>query len=79
LSLIGANLNGEACVCDLTAPIGLSQPTVSHHLKVLTEAGLLGREQRGRWVFYWLQPEPIELLRSALAEPIEPSRGRKAG
>lgn len=79
LSLIGANPNGEACVCDLTAPIGLSQPTVSHHLKVLTEAGLLGREQRGRWVFYWLQPEPIELLRSALAEPIEPSRRRKAG
>jgi ArsR family transcriptional regulator, arsenate/arsenite/antimonite-responsive transcriptional repressor len=79
LSLIGAHPDGEACVCDLTAPIGLSQPTVSHHLKVLTEAGLVGREQRGRWVFYWLLPEPIELLRSALAEPVEASRGRKAG
>jgi ArsR family transcriptional regulator len=67
LSLIGANPAGEACVCDLTGPIGLSQPTVSHHLKVLTEAGLLGREQRGRWVYYWVQPEPIELLRGALA------------
>jgi ArsR family transcriptional regulator len=43
---------------------------VSHHLKVLTEAGLLGREQRGRWAFYRLMPEPIELLRSALAEPV---------
>jgi ArsR family transcriptional regulator, arsenate/arsenite/antimonite-responsive transcriptional repressor len=79
LSLIGAHPDGEACVCDLTTPIGLSQPTVSHHLKVLTEAGLVGREQRGRWVFYWLLPEPIELLRSALAEPVEASRGRKAG
>jgi ArsR family transcriptional regulator, arsenate/arsenite/antimonite-responsive transcriptional repressor len=71
LSLIGAHPEGEACVCDLTAPLGLSQPTVSHHLKVLTEAGLVGREQRGRWVYYWLLPEPIELLRSALAEPVE--------
>jgi len=79
LSLIGAHPDGEACVCDLTAPLGLSQPTVSHHLKVLTEAGLVGREQRGRWVFYWLLPEPIELLRAALAEPVEASRGRKVG
>jgi DNA-binding transcriptional ArsR family regulator len=68
---IGANPNGEACVCDLTISLGLSQPTVSHHLKVLTEAGLLGREQRGRWVFYWLLPEPIELLRSVLAGPVQ--------
>ncbi len=79
LSLIGAHPDGEACVCDLTVPLGLSQPTVSHHLKVLTEAGLVGREQRGRWVFYWLLPEPIELLRAALAEPVEASRGRKVG
>jgi ArsR family transcriptional regulator len=79
LSLIGANPTGEACVCDLTTPLGLSQPTVSHHLKVLTEAGLLGREQRGRWVFYWLLPEPIELLRSALAEPVESARKENAG
>ena len=67
LSMIGAHPNGEACVCDLTAPLGLTQPTVSHHLKVLTDAGLLGREQRGKWVFYWVLPEPIELLRGALA------------
>ena len=52
LSLISARPNREACVCHLTAPLGLSQPTVSHHLKVLHEAGLLGREQRGKWVYY---------------------------
>jgi ArsR family transcriptional regulator len=79
LSLIGASPSGEVCVCDLTAPLGLSQPTVSHHLKVLTEAGLLGREQRGRWAFYRLLPEPIELLRSALAGPVEPIVKRSAG
>ena len=52
LSLISGRPNKEACVCDLTAPLGLSQPTVSHHLKVLHEAGLLAREQRGKWVYY---------------------------
>lgn len=69
LSLLGAHPEGEACVCDLTAPLGLAQPTVSHHLRVLSEAGLVGREQRGRWVYYWVRPEPIELLRGALAGP----------
>jgi ArsR family transcriptional regulator len=70
LSIIGAQPDGEACVCNLTEPLGLSQPTVSHHLKVLAEAGLVGREQRGRWVYYWVCPEPLELLRSALAAPV---------
>jgi ArsR family transcriptional regulator len=69
LSLIGAHPDGEVCVCDLTGPLGLSQPTVSHHLKVLTDAGLVGREQRGRWVFHWVLPEPLQLLRSALLPP----------
>ena len=77
LSLIGSHPDGEACVCNLTGPIGLSQPTVSHHLKVLTQAGLLGREKRGKWVFYWVLPEPIELLRGALAQPIEASKSRR--
>jgi ArsR family transcriptional regulator len=67
LSLVGAS--GEVCVCDLTEVLGLSQPTVSHHLKVLTDAGLLEREQRGRWAYFRLRPEPIELLRGALAQP----------
>jgi ArsR family transcriptional regulator len=70
LSIIGAHPNGEACVCELTGPLGLSQPTVSHHLKVLADAGLVGREQRGRWVYFWVLPEPLELLRGALAAPV---------
>lgn len=58
---------GEGCVCDLTEPLGLSQPTVSHHLKVLTDAGLLTREQRGRWAYFRVQTEGLELLRNALS------------
>lgn len=66
LSLIAAQPNDQACVCDLTEPLGLSQPTVSHHLKVLHEAGLLEREQRGRWAFYRLRSEALGRLREAL-------------
>lgn len=70
VSLIGAQPDGEACVCDLTVPLGLSQPTVSHHMKVLQDAGLLEREQRGRWAFYRLRPEGLRLLSRALADPL---------
>jgi ArsR family transcriptional regulator, arsenate/arsenite/antimonite-responsive transcriptional repressor len=70
LSLIGAEPDGEACVCDLTEPLGLSQPTVSHHLKVLHRAGLLEREQRGRWAFYRLVPDRLAALQRVL--PREP-------
>ena len=52
LSLIAAHADGEACVCDLIDPVGLTQPTVSHHLKQLVEAGLITREQRGKWAYY---------------------------
>lgn len=52
LSLISASANAEMCVCDLMEPVGLSQPTVSHHMKQLVEAGLVTREQRGRWAYY---------------------------
>jgi ArsR family transcriptional regulator, arsenate/arsenite/antimonite-responsive transcriptional repressor len=70
LSLVASRPEAEACVCELTEPLGLSQPTVSHHLRVLHEAGLLDREQRGRWAFYRLNPEPLRVLREALgAEP----------
>jgi ArsR family transcriptional regulator len=62
LSLISTTEGGEACVCNLTEPRGLSQPTVSHHLKVLAGAGLLEREQRGRWAHYRQVPERLELL-----------------
>lgn len=67
LSLIASSSGSEACVCDLTEPLGLSQPTVSHHLKVLTDAGLLSREQRGRWAFYRVEEGPLALLRTALS------------
>jgi len=69
LSFISAQPDGEACVCNLTAPVGLSQPTVSHHLKVLSDAGLLAREKRGTWVFYQLVPERMRAVRDALAMP----------
>jgi ArsR family transcriptional regulator len=52
LSMIAAADGGEACICDLTEPLGLSQPTVSHHMKQLVEAGLVTREQRGKWAYY---------------------------
>lgn len=52
LSMIAAHADGESCVCDLTEPLGLSQPTVSHHLRVLTEAGFLEREKRGTWAYF---------------------------
>jgi ArsR family transcriptional regulator len=67
LSLIQAQAEGEACVCHLTEPLGLSQPTVSHHLKVLLQAGLVEREQRGSWAFYRVTPEPLTTLRELLA------------
>lgn len=67
LSLIGAAEGGEACVCDLTAPVGLSQPTVSHHLKQLYDAGLLEREKRGTWVYYRIVPDRLATLRDVLA------------
>jgi ArsR family transcriptional regulator, arsenate/arsenite/antimonite-responsive transcriptional repressor len=51
MSMIVGSSAGEMCVCDLTAPVGLSQPTVSHHMKLLVEAGLVAREQRGRWAY----------------------------
>ena len=65
LSLISAA--GEACAaCDLVDPLGVSQPTVSHHLKVLREAGLIESEKRGRWVYYRPVPERLEILSRAI-------------
>lgn len=60
LSLIGASGTGEACICDLTDPVGLSQPTVSHHMKQLVDAGLVQREQRGRWAYFRLVDGALE-------------------
>lgn len=65
LSLISAA--GEACAaCDLVDPLGVSQPTVSHHLKVLREAGLVESEKRGRWVYYRPVPERLDILSRAI-------------
>jgi ArsR family transcriptional regulator len=62
-----ARSEGPACVCDLTPVVGVSQPTVSHHLKKLTEAGLLEREQRGRWAYFTLNRDAVDRL-AAIAD-----------
>jgi ArsR family transcriptional regulator len=67
LSLIRAQPGGEACVCHLTEPLGLGQPTVSHHLKVLLNAGLVEREQRGNWAYFRVREEPLRALRELLS------------
>jgi ArsR family transcriptional regulator len=66
LSLIAAHEGGEACICDLTEPVGLSQGTVSHHMKLLAEAGLVSRDQRGKWAFYRVERSTLDLLSGAL-------------
>ena len=62
ISIVAASDNQEACVCDLIEPVGLSQPTVSHHLKILTDAGFLSRSKRGTWAFYRLVPGALDSL-----------------
>jgi len=66
LSLLTTAPAGEVCACDLVEPLGRSQPTVSHHLKVLFEAGLVAREKRGIWVWYRVVPERLDQLRGSL-------------
>ncbi|MEO7720390.1 MAG: metalloregulator ArsR/SmtB family transcription factor [Pseudolysinimonas sp.] len=66
ISLVAAHEGGEACVCDLTKPIGLSQPTVSHHLKVLVDAGLLTRSKRATWAYYKLVPGALDSIAAVL-------------
>lgn len=66
LSLIAASEGGEACICDLTEPVGLSQPTVSHHMRLLVEAGLATREQRGRWAHYRVEQDALASASRAL-------------
>jgi len=78
LSFIAAQPSGEACVCYLMKPLGLSQPTVSHHLRILFEAGLLDRERRGTWVFYRIVAERLAALREVLAIPAERARRKTA-
>ena len=69
VSLIGAHQGGEICVCDLTSAFDLTQPTISHHLKVLREAGIIDSERRGTWVYYWLVPAALERMSALLSLP----------
>ena len=70
VSLIGAREGGEVCVCELTRAFDLSQPTISHHLKVLREAGLIDSERRGTWVYYRLVPAALERMAGLLSVPV---------
>ena len=71
LSVIASHEGGQACVCDLIGPFEVSQPTISHHLKVLREAGLVGSERRGTWVYYWVLPDALARLSGLLQAPAE--------
>jgi ArsR family transcriptional regulator, arsenate/arsenite/antimonite-responsive transcriptional repressor len=66
LSLIASHPGGEACVCEISATFDVSQPTISHHLKLLRAAGLLDCERRGTWVYYWVIPSALQQLSSIL-------------
>jgi ArsR family transcriptional regulator, arsenate/arsenite/antimonite-responsive transcriptional repressor len=67
LSLIAAA--GEACVCDLTEPLELAQPTVSHHMKILVETGLVAREQRGKWAYYRVNSDALDRVAQLISSP----------
>ncbi|MET8023351.1 ArsR/SmtB family transcription factor [Streptomyces avermitilis] len=82
LSMIASRAGGEVCVCDLTPAFDLSQPTISHHLKLLRQAGLIDCERRGTWVYYWLVPEMTDRLAGVLTRPAGeslPGRAAAAG
>ncbi len=66
LSLVASHPGGQACVCDISATIDVTQPTISHHLKVLRSAGLLDCERRGTWVYYWVIPSALQQLSAVL-------------
>ena len=66
VSMVAAHEGGEACVCELTEPLGLTQPTISHHLKVLIDAGILRRDKRGVWAYYAIVPSALDALAAAL-------------
>jgi ArsR family transcriptional regulator, arsenate/arsenite/antimonite-responsive transcriptional repressor len=67
LSLIAAQPSFEVCACELAETLGLSQPTISHHLKVMYEAGLLAKERRGTWIYYRIVPAQLVALRAVLS------------
>jgi ArsR family transcriptional regulator, arsenate/arsenite/antimonite-responsive transcriptional repressor len=67
VSMVAAHEGAEACVCDLTGPLGLTQPTISHHLKILVEAGICTRDKRGKWAYYALVPGALDALSAVLS------------
>jgi ArsR family transcriptional regulator, arsenate/arsenite/antimonite-responsive transcriptional repressor len=67
VSMVAAHEGGEACVCELTGPLGLTQPTISHHLKVLLDAGIFTRDKRGVWAYYALVPSAMDALAAVLS------------
>ena len=67
VSMVAAHEGGEACVCDLTDPLGLTQPTISHHLRVLVDAGIFTRDKRGKWAYYALVPSALDALAAVLS------------
>src|SRR5688572_6590543 len=74
LSIIASHPDGEVCACDLTEPLGLSQPTISHHLKVMTGAGLVEREKRGVWAYYRAVPDALSGLADLFDSPMLTTR-----
>ena len=70
LSMIASHAGGEVCVCDLTPAFDLTGPTISHHLRVLREAGLIDHERRGTWVYYWAVPAKLAALSQLLDIPV---------
>lgn len=76
ISLIQASPDGEACVCELTEPLGLSQPTISHHLRILTDAGLLERDKRGVWAYFRLVPEALTIIAGSITPPKQRRQSR---
>jgi ArsR family transcriptional regulator len=69
VSMVAAHEGAEACVCELTEPLGLTQPTISHHLKILVEAGIFTRDKRGVWAYYALVPAAMNALAAVLRTP----------
>lgn len=67
LQLVAAHPGGRACICDLTEPLGVTQPTISHHMKILTESGFVTREQQGKWAYYTMRPQALDDLGQQLA------------
>jgi ArsR family transcriptional regulator len=67
VSMVAAHASREACVCELTDPLGLTQPTISHHLKILVDAGIFSRDKRGKWAYYALVPAALDAISAILS------------